>query len=71
MGDKLKQLPMLPRPRHSAEITSESQQAKSRGEYKQGCRKPMVVWLRSPPRALGLYVISTQTPSSLLYAYLC
>lgn len=43
MRDKLKQLPILPRPQLSAEIMSDSECAKSRGEYKQGYRKPMVV----------------------------
>lgn len=70
MRVKLKQLHVLSHPRHSAEITSESQRAKSRGKYKQGYRNPMVAWLKSPPKALGLYGISTQTPSSLVYAYL-
>lgn len=40
---KLNKLPMLPNPKHSAEITLESQQAKIRGKQKQGYRKPIVV----------------------------
>lgn len=40
---KLNKLPLLPNPKHSAEITFESQQAKPRGKEKQGYRKPTAV----------------------------